>query len=139
MAADKGPLHQFEINNIFDINIYDTDISFTNSALSMVIAISLAIIIYFLGSKKNGEAPTKLQIAIEMSYSFIANMVKDNVGNGGKAYFPFIFTLFLFILFGNVLGMVPYNFTYTCHIIVTFGLAGFIFLAVTIIERFLPF
>ncbi len=133
MAADKGPLHQFEINNIFDINIYDTDISFTNSALSMVIAISLAIIIYFLGSKKNGEAPTKLQIAIEMSYSFIANMVKDNVGSGGKAYFPFIFTLFLFILFGNVLGMVPYNFTYTSHIIVTFGLAGFIFIGVTII------
>ena len=133
MAADRGPLHQFEINNIFDINIYDTDISFTNSALSMVIAISLAIIIYFLGSKKNGEAPTKLQIAIEMSYSFIANMVKDNVGNGGKAYFPFIFTLFLFILFGNVLGMVPYNFTYTSHIIVTFGLAGFIFIGVTII------
>ena len=133
MAADKGPLHQFEINNICDINIYDTDISFTNSALSMVIAISLAIIIYFLGSKKNGEAPTKLQIAIEMSYSFIANMVKDNVGSGGKAYFPFIFTLFLFILFGNVLGMVPYNFTYTSHIIVTFGLAGFIFIGVTII------
>jgi len=133
VAADKGPLHQFEINNIFDINIYDTDISFTNSALSMVIAISLAIIIYFLGSKKNGEAPTKLQIAIEMSYSFIANMVKDNVGSGGKAYFPFIFTLFLFILFGNVLGMVPYNFTYTSHIIVTFGLAGFIFIGVTII------
>ena len=133
MAADKGPLHQFEINNIFDINIYDTDISFTNSALSMVIAISLAIIIYILGSKKNGEAPTKLQIAIEMSYSFIANMVKDNVGSGGKAYFPFIFTLFLFILFGNVLGMVPYNFTYTSHIIVTFGLAGFIFIGVTII------
>ena len=55
MAADKGPLHQFEINKIFDINLYDTDISFTNSALSMVIAISLAIIIYFLGSKKNGD------------------------------------------------------------------------------------
>jgi F-type H+-transporting ATPase subunit a len=68
-----------------------------------------------------------------MSYDFIANMVKDNVGKGGRAYFPFIFSLFLFILFGNVLGMVPYNFTYTSHIIVTFGLAGFIFLGVTFI------
>ena len=133
MAADKGPLHQFEINNIFDINIYNTDISFTNSALSMLIAVSVAIIVFYLGSKKNGNIPTKLQITIEMSYDFIANMVKDNVGNRGKAYFPFIFTLFLFILFGNVLGMVPYNFTYTSHIVVTFGLAAFIFVGVTFI------
>ena len=68
-----------------------------------------------------------------MSYDFIANMVRDNVGSGGKVFFPFIFTLFLFILFGNILGMVPYNFTYTSHIIVTFGLVGFIFIAVTLI------
>ena len=68
-----------------------------------------------------------------MSYDFVANMVRDNVGNSGKIFFPFIFTLFLFILFGNILGMVPYNFTYTSHIIVTFGLAGFIFIAVTLI------
>ena len=77
--------------------------------------------------QKNGSTPNRLQVLVEMSYDFIANMVKDNVGNGGKPLFPFIFTLFLFILFGNVLGMVPYNFTYTSHIIVTFGLAGFIF------------
>ena len=68
-----------------------------------------------------------------MSYDFVANMVRDNVGKSGKGFFPFIFTLFLFILFGNILGMVPYNFTYTSHIIVTFGLAGFIFIAVTLI------
>ena len=133
MAANKGPLHQFEINSIYDIKLYDTDISFTNSALSMLIAITLASLIFYIGSKKNGSTPNRIQILVEMSYDFIANMVRDNVGNGGKPYFPFIFTLFLFILFGNVLGMVPYNFTYTSHIIVTFGLAGFIFLGVTII------
>jgi F-type H+-transporting ATPase subunit a len=133
VAANKGPLHQFEIANLFDIKLYDTDISFTNSALSMVISITVATIIFYLGSKKNGDVPNRLQIMVEMSYDFIANMVKDNIGKGGKVYFPFIFSLFLFILFGNVLGMVPYNFTYTSHIIVTFGLAGFIFLAVTII------
>ena len=133
MAANKGPLHQFEISNIFDIKLYNADISFTNSALSMLIAVSLASIMFYVGSKKNGSAPNRLQVLVEMSYDFIANMVRDNVGSGGKAFFPFIFILFLFILFGNVLGMVPYNFTYTSHIIVTFGLAGFIFLAVTFI------
>ena len=133
MAADKGPLHQFEISNIYDIKFQGTDISFTNSSLSMVLAVSIASIFFFLGSRKNGEVPGKLQILVEMSYEFIANMVKDNVGTGGKVFFPFIFSLFLFILFGNVLGMVPYNFTYTSHIIVTFGLAGFIFVAVTVI------
>ena len=133
MAANKGPLHQFEISSLYDIKLYNTDISFTNSALSMVISIIVATFLFYLGSRKNGGTPNRLQIVIEMSYDFIANMVKDNVGRGGRVYFPFIFSLFLFILFGNVLGMVPYNFTYTSHIIVTFGLAGFIFLGVTLI------
>ena len=91
MAADKGPLHQFEISSIYDLKVYNTDISFTNSALSMVIAISLAGILFYFGSIKNGSIPNRIQILIEMSYDFIANMVKDNVGNGGKPYFPFIF------------------------------------------------
>ena len=133
MAANKGPLHQFEITSLYDIKFYNTDISFTNSALSMIIAVAIASIVFLLGSSKNGGEPKRLQILVEMTYDFIANMVRDNVGNKGKPYFPFIFCLFLFILFGNVLGMVPYNFTYTSHIIVTFGLAGFIFICVTII------
>ena len=133
MAANKGPLHQFEISSIYDLSLYNTDISFTNSALSMVIAVLVSLTIFYFGSAKNGEEPKRLQVLVEMSYDFIANMVKDDVGSKGKIYFPFIFSLFLFILFGNVLGMVPYNFTYTSHIIVTFGLAGFIFFAVTII------
>ena len=133
MAADKGPLHQFEISNLYEIRLENIDISFTNSALSMIISILVASIIFYLGSGKNPNIPSRLQVLVEMSYDFVANMVRDNVGNGGKIFFPFIFTLFLFILFGNILGMVPYNFTYTSHIIVTFGLAGFIFLAVTLI------
>ena len=133
MAADKGPLHQFEISNLYEIRLENIDISFTNSALSMIISILVASVIFYLGSGKNPNIPSRLQVLVEMSYDFVANMVRDNVGNGGKIFFPFIFTLFLFILFGNILGMVPYNFTYTSHIIVTFGLAGFIFLAVTLI------
>jgi F-type H+-transporting ATPase subunit a len=68
-----------------------------------------------------------------MSYEFIANMVRDNVGGAGKPYFPFVFSLFMFVLFGNLIGMVPYSFTYTSHIIVTFALAAFIFIGVTLI------
>ena len=133
MAANKGPLHQFEISSLYDMSFKGIDISFTNSALSMVISILVASTIFYLGSGKNPNVPGRLQIMVEMSYDFIANMLKDNVGKEGKVFFPFIFTLFLFILFGNLLGMVPYNFTYTSHIIVTFGLAGFIFLSVTLI------
>ena len=133
MAADKGPLHQFEISNLYEIRLENIDISFTNSALSMIISILVASVIFYLGTGKNPNIPSRLQVLVEMSYDFVANMVRDNVGNGGKIFFPFIFTLFLFILFGNILGMVPYNFTYTSHIIVTFGLAGFIFLAVNLI------
>ncbi len=133
MAANKGPLHQFEISSLYDMSFKGIDISFTNSALSMVISILVASTIFYLGSGKNHNVPGRLQIMVEMSYDFIANMLKDNVGKEGKVFFPFIFTLFLFILFGNLLGMVPYNFTYTSHIIVTFGLAGFIFLSVTLI------
>ena len=133
MAANKGPLHQFEISNLYDIRLENIDISFTNSAFSMVLAILVASLIFYIGSAKNPNIPGRLQILVEMCYDFVANMVRDNVGNSGKIFFPFIFTLFLFILFGNILGMVPYNFTYTSHIIVTFGLAGFIFIAVTLI------
>ena len=133
MAADKGPLHQFEISNLYEIKLEGIDISFTNSALSMILSILVATVIFYLGSGKNPNIPGRLQVLVEMSYDFVASMVRDNVGSGGKVFFPFIFTLFLFILFGNILGMVPYNFTYTSHIIVTFGLAGFIFLAVTLI------
>jgi len=66
-------------------------------------------------------------------YEFVANMIRDNVGSEGRKYFPFIFSLFMFVLFGNLLGMVPYTFTFTSHIIVTFGLAIVIFIGVTII------
>ena len=133
MAANKGPLHQFEISSLYDIRLDNIDISFTNSALSMVLSILIASIIFYIGSAKNPNIPGRLQVLVEMSYDFVASMVRDNVGKSGKVFFPFIFTLFLFILFGNILGMVPYNFTYTSHIVVTFGLAGFIFIAVTLI------
>ena len=133
MKEDHGPLHQFEIQQIIPIELSGIDISFTNSSLSMFITIVLGTLIFSFSTRKTNVIPGKFQVIAEMTYEFIANMVRDNVGNRGKPYFPFIFTLFIFILLGNVLGMVPYNFTFTSHIIVTFALAFFIFTAVTFI------
>ena len=83
--------------------------------------------------RQRALVPGRLQSVAELGYEFIAGMVRDNVGDGGKKYFPFILTLFIFILFCNVLGLVPYSFTPTSHIIVTFAMALFVFLGVTII------
>jgi F-type H+-transporting ATPase subunit a len=135
VAAEHGvsPLHQFVIERLVPLHIGGLDLSFSNSALFM--AISVAVITAFLTLSMSGASlvPSRWQSAAELSYEFIANMIRDNVGSAGKKYFPFVFTLFMFVLFGNLIGMVPYSFTYTSHIAVTFALAAFIFLGVTVI------
>ncbi len=95
----------------------------------------MIVITAFLTLSISGASlvPSRWQSAAELSYEFIANMIRDNVGSAGKAYFPFVFSLFMFVLFGNLIGMVPYSFTFTSHIAVTFALAAFIFIGVTII------
>jgi F-type H+-transporting ATPase subunit a len=128
-----SPLEQFEIHRIVPISIGGLDISFTNSALWMAIAVVLVYALVMLGSRHASMVPGRLQSLAELSYEFIGNMVGSTVGKEGRRYFPFIFTLFMFILFGNVLGMVPGSFTYTSHIIVTFSMAIFVVTAVTII------
>jgi len=128
-----GPLEQFEIKPIVPLRIGELDLSFTNSSLFMLIAALGATV--FLVASMSGRAlvPTRWQSLAEIFYEVIANMIRDNVGSSGRPYFPFIFTLFIFVLFSNVIGMVPGGFTVTSHIIVTFGLAGLIFLGVTVI------
>jgi F-type H+-transporting ATPase subunit a len=128
-----SPLEQFEIHRIVPISIGGLDISFTNSALWMAIAVVLVYALVMLGSRHASIVPGRLQALVELSYEFIGNMVGSTVGKEGRRYFPFIFTLFMFILFGNVLGMVPGSFTYTSHIIVNFSMAIFVVTAVTII------
>ena len=135
MAADNpiDPIHQFEISKIAPIKIGGLDISFTNSSLFMVFAISAVFLLFTLGLSKKSIIPGRMQMLSEMSYNFIANMLRDQVGDQGRAYFPFIFSLFLFIFFCNFIGLIPYTFTVTSHLIVTFAFAALIFLAVTII------
>ena len=132
MAAN--PMTQFEVYRIGpEIRVGAFDISFTNASLFMVVS-SLAILIIFnLGSKKNSVLPNKIQLLAELSYTFVSKMISDTAGSKAKPYFSFIFSLFMFVLFCNMFGMIPYTFTVTSHIIVTFVLASFIFISVTII------
>ena len=135
MAAEAhSPLAQFEIKPIGGpIHIGGLDVSFTNSSLWMVIAVAAITVFMLLGTRKQAIVPGRWQSLCEGMYDFISNMLRDNVGNEGRAYFPFVFSLFMFILFANVLGLLPGAFTVTSHIIVTFGMAAFIFLMVTLI------
>ena len=131
MAAN--PMYQFNVYRIGpEIKINNLDISFTNASLFMVIS-SLAILIIFNLGTKRSIIPNKIQLLAELSYSFISKMISDTAGSKAKPYFSFIFSLFMFVLFCNMFGMIPYSFTVTSHIIVTFVLAAFIFIGVTII------
>jgi F-type H+-transporting ATPase subunit a len=128
-----SPMEQFDIKRLLDFRIGPIDASYTNSALWMTIAVVLATFVFVIGMRQRAMVPGRLQAVAELGYEFVANMVRDNVGSAGKRYFPFVLTLFVFILFCNVLGLVPYSFTPTSHIIVTFAMALFVFLGVTII------
>ena len=129
----SNPMYQFNVYRIgTEIKINNIDISFTNASLFMVIS-SLAILIIFNLGTKRSIIPNKIQLLAELSYSFISKMISDTAGSKATPYFSFIFSLFMFVLFCNMFGMIPYSFTVTSHIIVTFVLAAFIFIGVTII------
>jgi F-type H+-transporting ATPase subunit a len=127
------PLHQFEIHTLIPLKIDGFDISFTNSSLYMVLAVLFTTLFLVGGMVRSQLIPGRWQAMTEMTYSFVANLLDETVGLKGQKYFPFIFTLFMFILMGNLLGMIPYNFTFTSHIIVTFGLAMIAFCIATLV------
>ena len=135
MAAEGGhsPLEQFVWKPIVPVEIGGVDVSFSNSSLFMTITVLVATLFLVLGIRRSAIIPGRWQVAVELSYEFIAGLLKDTVGAEGRKYFPIIFTLFMFVLLGNLLGMVPYSFTFTSHIIVTFGMAFTIFIGVTIL------
>jgi len=129
-----NPMQQFEVYRIGpEINLGAINLSFTNASLFMTISAATILLLLFLGTKKKLLIPSKIQLITEMSYTFIAKMINDTAGSSAKQFFPFIFTLFMFVLFCNMIGMLPYSFTVTSHIIVTFALAAVIFVGVTII------
>ena len=132
----NSPVEQFTIKTLYDINLMGIDVSFTNASLFMFLSIFCSIGFLYFGARKQSLIPNRIQCLVEMSYEFVANMVKENAGKGSQAYFPFVFTLFIFILFGNLLGMIPYSYTFTSQIAVTFTLAAIIFVGVTLIALF---
>ncbi len=141
-GGGHSPLEQFEIKTLFPVGDAPAAIdepvalpfyAFTNSAFFMVLGIGLVIAFLALGTRRGTLVPSRLQSMAELSYEFIANMIRDNVGHEGRKYFPFIFTLFMFVLAGNMLGMIPYSFTFTSHLVVTFAMAAVVFVGVTII------
>ena len=132
MAAN--PMHQFQVYKIGpEISLGQANLSFTNASFFMFISAILILSLLFFGTKKKSLVPSKIQLITEMSYTFVAKMINDTAGSNAKAFFPFIFTLFMFVLFCNMVGMLPYSFTVTSHIIVTFVLASIVFVGVTVI------
>lgn len=134
MSEGHNPLDQFKVKTLIDLpDFAGHNIDFTNASLFMVIAVLGVILFLSLGVRSRALVPGRLQSMAEESYLFIAGMLKENVGNEGKRYFPLVFSLFMFILFCNLLGMIPGSFTVTSHIIVTFAMAACLFVFMTLL------
>jgi F-type H+-transporting ATPase subunit a len=131
MAAD--PIHQFQINKLFTVlKVGATEIAFTNSAMFMLIAV-LGIMFLMVGlTHAKALVPGRLQSLAEISYEFVADTLRSATGEAGMKFFPFVFTIFMFVLFANILGLLPYSFTVTSHIIITAALALLVFFTVII-------
>jgi F-type H+-transporting ATPase subunit a len=131
MAAD--PIHQFEINKIFTIGkVGLQEIAFTNSAIFMLIAVAGIALVMIGMTRSRALVPGRLQSLAEISYEFVADTLKNTAGQEGMKFFPFVFTIFMFVLFVNIIGLLPYSFTVTSHIIVTAALALLVFFTVIV-------
>ena len=127
------PIHQFEIKNFFTLLRVGThDIAFTNSALYMLIALGVVSALMIGATASRSLIPGRLQSLAEVSYEFVANTLRSNAGTEGMKFFPLVFTLFMFILAVNMIGLIPYTFTVTSHIIITASLALLVFFTVII-------
>ena len=128
-----SPLDQFEINPLVNFEVGGVNLAFTNSSVSMVITVLFITLFLTLTVNPRSIVPSRMQLISELCYNFIAQLLDDTVGDQGKRYFPFVFSIFMFVLIGNMVGMIPYQFTFTSHIIVTFALATVVFIGVTIL------
>ena len=133
MAAEANSkidaLGQFELHPA--LGALGRSVNFTNSNLMMLFAGALILGTLYYGMRNRAVVPGRLQSLAEIAYSGILGLTEGSIGPEGKRFFPFIFTLFFFVLMGNLLGLLPYSFTYTSHIAVTFGLALLVIVVVT--------
>jgi len=127
------PIHQFEINKIFTIgHIGGQEIAFTNSSLFMVISVGIIGALLVGATSSRSVVPGRLQSLAELSYEFVATTIRSTAGTEGMKFFPLVFSLFMFILVANLVGLIPYTFTVTSHIIITAALALLVFFTVII-------
>jgi len=124
---------QFEIKRLVPLELFGYDISFTNSSLFMVIAVVVVSAFLIFAISGRSLVPGRLQSIAESVYEFVANIVRENLGHEGMRYFPWVFTIFIFILALNMIGLIPGTFTVTSHIIVTFALAAMVWITATLI------
>jgi F-type H+-transporting ATPase subunit a len=131
-GAVIDPIHQFEISKIAKLSLFGTDISFTNSSLFMVIALAVIVLIMVIGTSSRSLVPGRLQSLAEIFYEFVADTVRSTTGKEGMKFLPLVFSLFMFVLVCNFVGLIPGTFTVTSHIIVTFAMAALVILTVLI-------
>ena len=128
------PLEQFSIVSIIPIRFGNVYLSFTNSSLYLFFATGLVVLLFYLVTQNGGFlVPSRWQSLVEMIYEFVVSLVDEQIGAKGRKFFPLIFTTFVFLLFTNLIGMIPYSFTATSHMVVTFGLSLSLFIGVTIV------
>jgi F-type H+-transporting ATPase subunit a len=128
-----SPIEQFEIKPIVSLGkIGGSEIAFTNSALFMVAAVAIIALLFVYGTRNRSLVPGRLQALAEMGYEFVANTVRDSAGHDGMKFVPLVFSLFMFVLVCNLLGMIPGAFTVTSHLVVTAALAAIVILTVII-------
>jgi F-type H+-transporting ATPase subunit a len=129
-GTEIDPIHQFEITPVFGLKLFGLDLSFTNSSLWMVIAVGVISLVTILGTSSRSVVPGRIQSLAEMAYEFVASTLTGVTGKEGMKFFPFVFSLFMFVFTANMLGMIPGAFTTTSHIIVT---AAFAVLVITVV------
>lgn len=133
MAAGDSPLAQFEIKRLVELNVGGIDMSFTNSSAWMMVIVGLVTLFVVGGMRQAHVIPGRWQTMVEVFYEFIADMLREAAGTQARRFFPFVFTLFMFVLVANLAGLLPYAFTVTSHIAVTFALAATVFIGVTVL------
>ena len=129
---ELDPIHQFRVNNLFDLRVGGVDLSFTNVSLFLLVTTALTIILMLLPTSRRTLVPGRWQNVAEMSYEFAGTMLRTSTGSAGMKFFPLVFSLFMFILVANFLGMFPYFYTITSQIVVTFALSMLVMSVVVI-------
>ena len=117
------PIHQFTVEPFVPVHLFGLDVSFTNASLFMILVVALVSVVMLIGTSQRSIVPGRLQSAAEMSYEFVASTVRMTAGNEGMKFFPLIFSIFMFVLACNLLGLLPFSFSVTSQIVITFALA----------------